>query len=137
MQIRPKIETRLPIASRALNADNAASYLGMGVTKFRELVEEGKLPRPVYVDSMPRWDRTELDAAFEAMKEQTVDPRSEGRARLQAKIDAQRKAGEAKANERIKRFAQRTREEAERTGVIPGTKIRLADVLHHDWRRGK
>jgi len=97
VQIRPKIETRSPIAPRALNADGAAAYLGMGVTKFRELVKEDKLPRPVDLDGMPRWDRVELDAAFETMKEQTADPHKAGRARIQARIDEQKNAGRPSA----------------------------------------
>jgi excisionase family DNA binding protein len=55
---------------RGLRADDAAAYLGVGKTKFLELVDRGTLPRAVTIDSMRIWDRFDLDAAFENLKEQ-------------------------------------------------------------------
>jgi excisionase family DNA binding protein len=54
---------------RGLRAEEAASYLGMGRSKFLELVDEGKLPRPRAVDGMRIWDRRALDAAFDDFSE--------------------------------------------------------------------
>ena len=45
-----------------------AEYLGMGKTKFLELVDGGRLPRPVAIDGVRLWDRFDLDDAFEAFK---------------------------------------------------------------------
>jgi hypothetical protein len=38
--------------------------MGMGLTKFLELVDDGRLPQPRVIDGMRIWDRLELDAAF-------------------------------------------------------------------------
>jgi predicted DNA-binding transcriptional regulator AlpA len=54
---------------RGLRAEQAATYLGMGMTKFLELVEAGRLPRPRAVDGMRIWDRCALDAAFDDFAE--------------------------------------------------------------------
>jgi excisionase family DNA binding protein len=60
---------------RGLRAEQAAVYLGMGLSKFRELVEAGRLPKPRIIDSMRVWDRLELDAAFDEF----VKPGDDGR----------------------------------------------------------
>jgi excisionase family DNA binding protein len=49
---------------RGLRADEAAFYLGMGRSKFLQLVEDGRLPKPRVIDGMRVWDRLALDAAF-------------------------------------------------------------------------
>jgi excisionase family DNA binding protein len=56
-------------APRALRAEEAATYLGMGRSKFLQLVDEGRLPKPRAVDSMRLWDRFALDAAFDDFTE--------------------------------------------------------------------
>ena len=56
------------IYARGLRADRAAAYLGMGKTKFLELVDNGRMPKAVVIDGIKVWDRIELDAAFEAAK---------------------------------------------------------------------
>jgi predicted DNA-binding transcriptional regulator AlpA len=53
---------------RGLRLDNAADYLGMGRTKFLELVDDGRLPRAIAVDGVRVWDRYDLDDAFEQFK---------------------------------------------------------------------
>jgi predicted DNA-binding transcriptional regulator AlpA len=55
---------------RAFRADCAAAYLAIGKTKFLELVDEGRLPQPVRIDGVTTWDRLELDAAYERMKQE-------------------------------------------------------------------
>ena len=39
----------------------------MGQTKFLELVEDGRLPKPRRIDKVVVWDRYALDNAFEAL----------------------------------------------------------------------
>jgi predicted DNA-binding transcriptional regulator AlpA len=56
------------IYARGLRADRAAAYLGMGKTKFLELVDKGRMPKAVVIDGIKVWDRIELDATFEAAK---------------------------------------------------------------------
>jgi hypothetical protein len=55
----------------------AAAYLGIGKTKFLELVAKGAMPRAVVIDGMKLWDRLDLDAAFDAAKEAAEDSPSE------------------------------------------------------------
>jgi predicted DNA-binding transcriptional regulator AlpA len=61
---------------RAFRADRACAYLGMGKSKFLSLVDQGRLPKPVRIDGMTTWDRLELDAAYEAMKQEETEKRS-------------------------------------------------------------
>jgi predicted DNA-binding transcriptional regulator AlpA len=43
---------------------DAARYTGVGVSKFDEMVADGRLPKPKRVDGRVIWDRIKLDAAF-------------------------------------------------------------------------
>ena len=61
----------LLINPRGLRADDAAAYLGMGKTKFLELVDKGAIPRAFTIDSIKIWDRFDLDAVIDAAKEDT------------------------------------------------------------------
>lgn len=53
---------------RAMRADRASAYLGLGRSFFLELVTEGKMPQPTRIRGAVLWDRHELDAAFEDLK---------------------------------------------------------------------
>jgi excisionase family DNA binding protein len=55
-----------PIAllPRGLSSDEAARYVGVGRTKFDELVARGDMPRPKRIDGRIVFDRYALDAAF-------------------------------------------------------------------------
>ena len=56
---------------RGLRADDAAVYLGMGKTKFLELVGKGMIPRAFEIDGKKIWDRLDLDAVIDAAKQDT------------------------------------------------------------------
>ena len=45
----------------------AADYIGVGLTKFDEMVADGRMPQPRQVDSRVIWDIYELDEAFERL----------------------------------------------------------------------
>lgn len=49
---------------RGLSREEAARYVGVGTTKFDEMVADGRMPRPKRVDGRTVWDRIALDAAF-------------------------------------------------------------------------
>lgn len=49
---------------RGLNRDEAAYYVGVGPTKFDELVKAGRMPRGKRIDGRVVWDRVQLDIAF-------------------------------------------------------------------------
>lgn len=49
---------------RGMSRDEAARYIGVGVTKFDEMVSDGRMPRPKRVDGRVIWDRLRVEAAF-------------------------------------------------------------------------
>jgi len=75
-----------PIAypPRGLNREEAARYIGIGTTKFDELVADGRMPKPKRVDGRNVWDRIALDAAFTDLPEEggnRIDALLRGRSR--------------------------------------------------------
>jgi predicted DNA-binding transcriptional regulator AlpA len=60
---------------RGLNREEAARYIGVGATKFDEMVADRRMPRPKRVDGRVIWDRLRIDAAFSDLPEHTkVNP---------------------------------------------------------------
>jgi excisionase family DNA binding protein len=51
-------------APRGLSRDEAARYIGVGTTKFDEMVADGRMPRPKRIDGRVVWDRLKIEAAF-------------------------------------------------------------------------
>jgi predicted DNA-binding transcriptional regulator AlpA len=75
MGIKEKLADQLAYPPRAMRADRAAAYLGMSRASFLRLVDDRVLPKSVRITAgMALWDRLELDAAFEAMKERGHRP---------------------------------------------------------------
>jgi predicted DNA-binding transcriptional regulator AlpA len=68
-----KTVSRLPLslAPRGLSRVQAAEYIGVGVTKFDEMVDDGRMPRPKRIDGRLVWDRVKLDEAFDALDDDT------------------------------------------------------------------
>jgi hypothetical protein len=66
---RHKLQDDLAYPPRAMKADRAAAYLDMSRSKFLELVEADRLPRPKVIDGIRVWDRLALDAAFDNFSE--------------------------------------------------------------------
>lgn len=54
-----------PIPRRGLSRDEAAMYVGIGTTKFDEMVEDGRMPKPRLIDTRKVWDIRALDLAFD------------------------------------------------------------------------
>jgi predicted DNA-binding transcriptional regulator AlpA len=49
--------------------------VGVGATKFDEMVADGRMPRPKRVDGRVIWDRLKIEAAFSDLPEDTrVNP---------------------------------------------------------------
>ncbi|MGY3615928.1 helix-turn-helix transcriptional regulator [Bradyrhizobium sp. USDA 10063] len=65
-----------PIAypPRGMRREEAARYVGVGVSKFDEMVADGRMPRPKRVDGRVIWDRLRLDAAFTDLGEEKTNP---------------------------------------------------------------
>jgi predicted DNA-binding transcriptional regulator AlpA len=57
----------LSLAPRGLSRVQAAEYVGIGCTKFDEMVADGRMPRPKRIDGRNVWDRMKLDEAFAAL----------------------------------------------------------------------
>ena len=45
-------------------------YVGIGATKFDELVNAGKMPKPKRIDARKVWDIRKLDVAFDALDDE-------------------------------------------------------------------
>lgn len=55
------------VEPRGLNLAAAARYVGVGVTKFNEMVDDERMPKPRQINARKVWDRLELDDAFDAL----------------------------------------------------------------------
>lgn len=55
------------LVPRGLTRDEAAGYIGIGTSLFDDLVKEGLLPTAHKLRGAVRWDRLELDVAFEKL----------------------------------------------------------------------
>ena len=64
------------LAPRGLSRVQAAEYMGVGVTKFDEMVGDGRMPRPKRIDGRNVWDRMQLDEAFAAL-DHAAGPKNE------------------------------------------------------------
>jgi excisionase family DNA binding protein len=52
---------------RGLAEGEAALYIGLSASKFRELVVQGVMPRPRLIGRRRVWDVDDLDAAFKSL----------------------------------------------------------------------
>jgi excisionase family DNA binding protein len=52
---------------RGLSREEAAAYIGIGATKFDQMVDDGRMPQPKRIDGRKVWDRLRLDSAFAAL----------------------------------------------------------------------
>ncbi|RJL07150.1 hypothetical protein D3P06_01490 [Paracoccus aestuarii] len=61
----------LPVAplpfKRLLSRAQAAYYIDMGTSKFDQLVTDGRMPKPLRIDSRLVWDVRQLDSAIDAL----------------------------------------------------------------------
>ena len=74
---------------RLMSLERAAAYIGFGPTKFKELVNDSKMPQALDIDGSPRWDRIELDAAVEDLKDRRRDPVKRSRDNLERRLQEQ------------------------------------------------
>jgi predicted DNA-binding transcriptional regulator AlpA len=56
-----------PIPRRGLSRVEAAMYIGISVSKFDELVRDGRMPGPKRIDGRKVWDVHALDLAFNSL----------------------------------------------------------------------
>ena len=53
---------RTPI--RGFSCSEAARYVGISISKFEQLVRDGRMPKPIKIDRRCVWDKYQLDLAF-------------------------------------------------------------------------
>lgn len=61
---------------RGLNETEAATYVGIGTTKFAALVADKTMPKPRIIGSRRLWDIVELDAAFDSLPVEGAETRN-------------------------------------------------------------
>lgn len=59
---------------RGLSRVEAARYIGVSPTKFDQLVDSGRMPRPKRLDGRVLWDVRALDLAFDEIPEDGSAP---------------------------------------------------------------
>jgi predicted DNA-binding transcriptional regulator AlpA len=59
----------LSFPPRGLSREQAARHIGIGATKFDELVKAGTMPRPKRLGGRRVWDRVALEMAFTELPE--------------------------------------------------------------------
>ena len=52
---------------RGLRQKDAAAYVALGLSKFADMVRDGRMPRPRKADRVSIWCMHELDEAFDAL----------------------------------------------------------------------
>lgn len=57
---------------RGMSRDEAARYIGVGATKFDQMVKDGRMPRPKRIDGRTVWDRIKLDEAFNRLPDENM-----------------------------------------------------------------
>jgi excisionase family DNA binding protein len=60
---RPEFDS-MSYPPRGMSRDEAARYVGVGSTKFDEMVADGRMPKPKRIDGRVVWDRIKIEAAF-------------------------------------------------------------------------
>lgn len=55
---------------RGLSREEASRYVGVGTTKFDEMIADRRMPKPRQIDGRTVWDRVELDMAFSDLPHQ-------------------------------------------------------------------
>jgi predicted DNA-binding transcriptional regulator AlpA len=53
--------------TRGRSREAAAAHVGVGVTKFDEMVADGRMPEPREIDARVVWDVYELDEHFDRL----------------------------------------------------------------------
>lgn len=86
---RAKLQDCVNYPPRLMSLERAAAYVGFGPTKFKELIDERKMPQAVNIDGSPRWDRIDLDAAVDDLKDHRRDPVKRSCDRLEQRLRQQ------------------------------------------------
>lgn len=61
------------VPRRGLSREQAATYVGVGTTKFDEMVRDGEMPKPRRAGGRLLWDIRELDLAFDNLPKDVAE----------------------------------------------------------------
>ena len=64
-----KLQDHLAYPPRAFRVERAAAYIGVGTSTYLEMVADGTMPKAIRVHGVVMWDRHEIDAAIDNLKE--------------------------------------------------------------------
>lgn len=68
-----KEKEQLPGWPRGLSRKLAASYIGVSIGLFDEMVRDGRMPSPTHINRRLVWDIRSIDRAFELLASSNVD----------------------------------------------------------------
>jgi hypothetical protein len=60
-------------APLGLSLEEAARHVGIGTTKFEEMVQQGLMPRPKKIGTRRVWDRVALELAFRNLPDESSE----------------------------------------------------------------
>ena len=63
----------LSLPPRGLSRVQAAAYVGVSPSLFDEMVKDGRMSRPMRINSRTVWDRVKVDEAFAALSDTGED----------------------------------------------------------------
>jgi predicted DNA-binding transcriptional regulator AlpA len=56
-----------------LSREQAAKYIGVSAGKFNQMVDDGRMPKPLRWDTRVVWDISKLDAAIDEAQKQAEE----------------------------------------------------------------
>jgi hypothetical protein len=62
-----KMNTSRVYSPRAFSREQAAAHVGVGTTKFEQMVADGRMPKPFAIDGRVVWCVYELDTYFDRL----------------------------------------------------------------------
>jgi predicted DNA-binding transcriptional regulator AlpA len=65
-----------PVPRRGLSRNEAAQYIGVGVTLFDRMVADGRMPKPWHFDGRKVWDIVAIDLALDSLPREDIDQQS-------------------------------------------------------------
>jgi len=69
--VTKKLADVLGYPPRMMRLARAAAYLDVSASAFLRMVEEGAMPKPIVHHGVRMWDRIDVDAAIDDLKEPT------------------------------------------------------------------
>jgi predicted DNA-binding transcriptional regulator AlpA len=67
--VKDKVANSLAYPPRMMRLERAAAYVDVSPSTFLRMVDEGVMPKPIVHHGVRVWDRIEVDAACDDLKE--------------------------------------------------------------------